>query len=125
MPPVCTDDFTKAADRVCNVPDCGKPFHIALEGDYGVKWYKDKGMFLPRRCDVCIKSGKTKSQFNGQRTFGNGTQSNLCDMHDPEAVDTHCMPHLSGQSQIKSEVAISIGDQAALRQAWAISHGLF
>ena len=87
-PPVCTDDFTKAADRVCNVPDCGKPFHLALEGDYGVKWYGEKGMFLPRRCDVCIKGGKTKGQSNGQRPYNGGTQSNMCDMHDPEAVDT-------------------------------------
>ena len=86
-PPVCTDDFTKPADRICNVPDCGKPFHLALEGDYGVKWYGEKGMFLPRRCDVCIKGGKTKSQSNGQRPY-NATQSNMCDMHDPEAVDT-------------------------------------
>ena len=89
-PPVCTDDFTKPADRICNVPDCAKPFHLALEGDYGVKWYGQKGMFLPRRCDDCIKTGKTKGPSSGQRPYNatGNSQTQMCDMHDPEAVDT-------------------------------------
>ena len=89
-PPVCTDDFTKPADRICNVPGCAKPFHLALEGDYGVKWYGQKGMFLPRRCDDCIKAGKTKGPPNGQKPYNatGNSQTQMCDMHDPEAVDT-------------------------------------
>ena len=91
--PECADDFTKPADRIYNVPDCGKPFHLSLDGEYGVKWYGEKGMFLPRRCAVCIKAGKTKDQPNGQRPYNNngGSQTQMCDMidmHDLEAVDT-------------------------------------
>jgi hypothetical protein len=88
--PECTDDFTKPADRICNVPDCGKSFHLSLEGEYGVKWYGEKGMFLPRRCDDCIKAGKTKGQSNSQRPYNSngGSQTQMCDMHDLEAVDT-------------------------------------
>ena len=88
--PECTDDFTKPADRICNVPDCGKPFHLSLDGEYGVKWYGEKGMFLPRRCAVCIKAGKTKGQSNAQKPYNSngGSQTQMCDMHDPEAVDT-------------------------------------
>lgn len=83
------DDFTKEANRTCVIPECSKAFHIPLEGEYGVKWYHSKGMFLPKRCTDCIKSGKRVHRPGFGQTSGSGnTQTQLCDMHDPEAVDT-------------------------------------
>ena len=55
-----------------------------------MKWYGEKGMFLPCRCAACIKAGKTKGQSNSQRPYNNndGSQTQMCNMHDPEVVDT-------------------------------------
>ena len=65
------DDFTKAQTRTCSVPECAKSFTIPLEGDKGTKWYQDKGLFLPKRCQECIQSGR--ANWKSKRT----TQSQL------------------------------------------------
>ena len=83
------DDFTKPCDRTCVVPGCGKTFHLPLEGDFGVKWYAEKGMFLPKRCEDCIKAGKRVTRTSsGPGQTGLGPQAHMCSSEDPEAVDT-------------------------------------
>ena len=84
----CPDDFTKPCDRICVVPGCGKAFHLPLEGEFGVKWYGSKGMFLPKRCDDCIKTGKRMPRPTSLQGVGpQESQTQLCDTNDPEAVD--------------------------------------
>lgn len=84
------DDFTKPHDRVCSILECKKAFHIPLEGDQGVLWHQQRGLYLPKRCSDCIKAGR---RTGGQWARARSQQSTgmLCDSataDDPEGIWT-------------------------------------
>ena len=84
------DDFTKAQTRTCSIPECAKSFTIPLEGDKGTKWYQDKGLFLPKRCQECIQSGRTNWKSKPPTESQLSQAGHLADdpTADPDAVES-------------------------------------
>ena len=84
------DDFTKAQTRTCSIPECAKSFTIPLEGDKGTKWYQEKGLFLPKRCQECIQSGRTNWKPKPPTESQLSQAGHLVDdpTADPDAVDS-------------------------------------
>ena len=84
------DDYSKPQTRVCSYKECGKTFTIPLDGDNGTLWYQLRGLFLPRRCPVCIKDGKKNWTPQSRQKQSQLTQngSGYGSMDDPEGVDS-------------------------------------
>ena len=84
------DDFTKAQTRTCSIPECAKSSTIPLKGDKGTKWYQDKGLFLPKRCQECIQSGRTNWKPKPPTESQLSQAGHLVDdpTADPDAVDS-------------------------------------
>ena len=65
-------------------------------------------MFLPKRCEECIKAGKRLPRPGAPGE----SQTQFCqmgDVHDPEAVDTLLCSHLSGDEAILNGTESTIG----------------
>ena len=91
---------------------------------YGVLWYKERGLSLPRRCPDCIKGGRRNGSKPGAQRPGSDTQTKLCDMHDPEAVDA-LMCSVEGASinqyAVEGVYSADVGPQvAAATVSWCV-----
>ena len=84
------DDYSKPQTRVCSYKEFGKTFTIPLDGDNGTLWYQLRGLFLPRRCPVCIKDVKKNWTPQSRQKQSQLTQngSGYGSMVDPKLSNT-------------------------------------
>ena len=118
------DDYSKPQTRVCSYKECGKEFTIPLDGDNGTLWYQLRGLFLPRRCPVCIRDGKKNWTPQSRQKQSQLTQngSGYGSMDDPEGVDSLVVSMAPGLIAAPFSNDVQVGSTANPAPAEAFIH---